>query len=136
MTLDGYKVLKDAGIEQFAYPGHPLVLAYVVMLVFGSHAEAVAPAAHGWSAALGDSRVPGAGDHVAAAMDVLGIGARGGSPDDMIAAAHAYWDAGRAGGHVKNVDQGRMEALILESAFRDRCSVWDFSLQSVLSAPV
>lgn len=134
MTLDGYRILRVAGIDQFTYPGHPLVLAYVVMVVFGSHAEAAARTEHGWSAALGDCRVPGAGDHVAAAMYVLGIGARGGSPDDMIAAAHAYWDVGHAGGHVKNVVQGRVEARKIESAFRERCCVWDFSLKGDVSA--
>lgn len=131
----GYDALRDAGIGGFAYPGHPLVLAYAVMSVFNSYAEAAARTEHGWSAALGDARVPGAGDHVAAAMDILAIGACGGSPDEMVKAAHAYWDRGQAGGHIENVTQGRQEALLIEAAFRERCGAWAFPMRLVNAAP-
>lgn len=60
-------------------------------------------------------------------MNVLAIGARGGTPDEMIAAAHSYWNEGHAGGHIRHVAQGRQEAQRIESAFRERCSLWAFS---------
>ncbi len=56
------------------YPGHPLVLATVIMAVFPDFQSANKPTEHGWCPALGDHRIPGASDHVGAAMRCLKIG--------------------------------------------------------------
>lgn len=53
------------------YPGHPLVLATAIMKVFRTFEEANEPSGRGWCVALAESRIPGAGDHVGAAMQVL-----------------------------------------------------------------
>src|SRR3989344_4472835 len=96
------------------YPGHPLVLATAIMRVFPSFGAANQATEHGWSAALADSRVPGAGDHVGAAMRTLELGSRGSDADAMIEYAARYWEAGQAGGHVKNQDAGRAQAGQIE----------------------
>jgi hypothetical protein len=106
------------------YPGHPLVVATAIMEVFPDFDSARAPGLHGWSAALTDSRIPGASDHVGAAVTVLEIGAKGGSSDEMVQYASEYWENGRAGGHVKNVEAGREQAQLIQQHFADLCSRW------------
>lgn len=101
------------------YPGHPLVLATAIMRVFATFAEANKPTEHGWCAALGDSRIPGAGDHVGSAMRTLELGSRGADADAMVAYAAQYWEAGQAGGHFKNVDAGKAQAERIEPHFRE-----------------
>lgn len=100
------------------YPGHPLVLATAIMRVFPTFADANQPAEHSWCAALADSRIPGAGDHVGAAMRTLNLGSLGADADNMIAHAMKYWDAGQAGGHINNVDAGKAQAEKIEPHFR------------------
>lgn len=106
------------------YPGHPLVLATAIMRVFPSFGAANQATEHGWSAALADSRVPGAGDHVGAAMRTLELGSRGSDADAMVEYAARYWEAGQAGGHVKNLDAGRAQAEQIESHFRALAKQW------------
>lgn len=66
--------------EGSVYPGHPLVLATIVMFAFDDFESADEATEHGWCRALADSRIPGAGDHVGAAMRVLGMAGPGGTP--------------------------------------------------------
>lgn len=122
--LQGAHIIHELTGEWPVYPGHPLVLAAVVMRVFASFAEADHQTEHGWCAALGDSRVPGAGDHVGAAMRTLELGARGADAETMIAHAARYWDAGQAGGHIKNVDAGKAQAQKIEPHFRAMSEQW------------
>lgn len=106
------------------YPGHPLVLATAIMRVFRTFAEANQPTEHGWCAALSESRIPGAGDHVGAAMRTLELGSRGEGVDSMVAYATRYWEAGQAGGHIKNVDAGKAQAEKIEPHFRAISEKW------------
>lgn len=106
------------------YPGHPLVLAAAIMAVFPDFETANAPTKHGWCAALGDSRIPGAGDHVGAAVRCLEIGAKGGTADQMIEYASRYWTEGNAGGHHKAVPAGQAQALAIEGKFRELAASW------------
>lgn len=106
------------------YPGHPLVLATAIMRVFGSFGDANEWTEHGWCAALGDSRIPGAGDHVGAAMRTLELGSRGAGVDVMVAYATGYWEAGQAGGHINNVEAGKAQAERIEPHFRDMSGQW------------
>lgn len=108
--------LTDRGV---IYPGHPLVVATIIMELYPSFEEANRPTEHGWSEVLSDHRVPGAGDHVGAAMRTLSIGAKGGSPDEMIHHATTYWNDGRAGGHINNIDDGKEQARAFEDRFRE-----------------
>lgn len=106
------------------YPGHPLVLALAIMEVFDGFDEANAPTGHGWCAALGDSRIPGAGCHVGAAIRTLKLGAEGKDVEAMVCFATDYWESGQAGGHHKNVAAGRDQALKAIPRFRELAAVW------------
>lgn len=109
------------------YPGHPLVVATIIMEIYSSFDEANAPTGHGWCEALSDSLIPGAGCHVGAAMRTLAIGANGGSVEEMILYSKTYWDRGSAGGHHKNVEAGRLQARAIEARFRELASTWTFT---------
>ena len=106
------------------YPGHPIVVATIIMGLYGSFDEANARTEHGWCEALADHRIPGAGDHVRAAMHTLAIGAKGGTVDEMVAYANRYWSEGNAGGHLKNVDAGLKQAEAFFSRFCDLAAAW------------
>ncbi|QMI49976.1 hypothetical protein [Burkholderia sp. MBR-1] len=106
------------------YPGHPLVLASVIMHTFATFDAADEPTGFGWCKALADCRVPGAGDHVGAAMRVLRMGRDGATVDEMVTEANRYWNCGRAGGHVKNVEAGSAQSFRLEPLFRAKADSW------------
>lgn len=120
----GAFVIQELTGDWPVYPGHPLVLATAIMRVFPTFADANNPTDHGWSAALADSRIPGAGDHVGAAMRTLELGSRGANADAMVAYATRYWEAGQAGGHIKNVDAGKTQAEKVEPHFRAMSEQW------------
>ena len=111
------------------YPGHPLVLATVIMATFADYKSAASPTVHGWCEALGDSRIPGAGDHVTAAMRCLKIGSEGGTAEQMIDYASRYWVRGNAGGHHLKVDAGVRQAADVEAQFRELASTWSFTAE-------
>lgn len=123
------KLSLNALRQEFVYPGHPLVLACFIMDSFADFAAAsehqvTQDNPHGFSAASRDARIPGAGCHVGAALDVLRIGSKGGSADEMVKFATEYWDRGRAGGHVNNVQAGQIQAKGIESHFRSLAASW------------
>jgi hypothetical protein len=116
--------IKDLTGDWPVYPGHPLVLAAAIMKVFPNFEAANMPTEHGWCQALADSRIPGAGDHVGAAMRVLQLGASGATEDAMVECAGDYWDRGNAGGHHKKVEPGRAQAQAVEPHFRELAKAW------------
>ena len=120
----GSIIIKDLTGDWPVYPGHPLVLATAIMRVFPDFESANKPTEHGWCQALADSRIPGAGDHVGAAMWVLRRGANGEGVEAMLAYASDYWERGNAGGHVQNVEAGRKQATVIEQTFRDAAATW------------
>lgn len=120
----GVFIIRELAGDWPVYPGHPLVLASLIMRAFSSFSDANEPTGHGWCAALGDSRIPGAGDHVGAAMRTLELGSRGADAGEMIAYAARYWEAGQAGGHFKNVAAGKAQAERIEPHFRAITAQW------------
>lgn len=134
--FSGHQVVKTLTGCDFVYPGHPLVLATVIMQTYPSFEAANKRTSFGFSEALGNNSVPGAGCHVGAAMHVLKMGAEGSSQEEMVGWAKAYWDEGRAGGHLKNVEGGRAQAVAIEPHFRLMASTWLSAPEgSVSSAP-
>lgn len=113
------------------YPGHPLVLAMAIMRVFPSFTEANAPSVNGWCVAITDTRIPGAGDHVGAAMQMLEMGSRGLDADAMVTYAARYWEEGLAGGHVKHVAVGKAQAERIEPHFRAMSEQWFKTAETV-----
>lgn len=134
LPIDGRNVIQDLSGAPMVYPGHPLVLATAIMSVFGSFAEANAPTGHGWCAALGDDRIPGAGDHVGAAMRTLAVGVEGEGIDAMVAYANRYWEGGQAGGHHRNVAEGVAQAKAIEPAFRALAQKWLLAAETAVEA--
>ena len=123
----GDKFINDVTGRYLVYPGHPLVIATAIMAVFPDYLAANQPTQNGWCVALGDQRIPGAGDHVGAAMRCLKIGSEGGSPEQMIEYASRYWVDGNAGGHHQYVQAGIEQAAAAESKFRELASEWPFA---------
>lgn len=123
----GAEFIREVSGEWPVYPGHPLVLATAIMAVFPSFLSANKPTEHGWCVALGDSRIPGAGDHVGDAMSCLKIGSEGGTAEQMIENANRYWVDGYAGGHHKYIQAGIEQAAAIEAKFRELASSWPFT---------
>ncbi len=121
---EGSFFIKEQTGDWPVYPGHPLVLATAIMAVFPDFATASAPTEHGWCVALGDNRIPGAGDHVGAAVRCLAIGAKGGTAEEMIEYASRYWVQGNAGGHHTAVPAGVEQATAIEPKFRELAAEW------------
>lgn len=115
---------ETAELPRPVYPGHPLVIALHIMRAYPSYEAANAPTEEGWCAAVGDVRIRGSGDHVTAAMHLLGLGRAGASVDDMIEAADTYWRYGRAGGHEGSVEPGIAQAELLVDQFRNVARAW------------
>lgn len=128
--MEQYRLIRDLTGKGLVYPGHPLVVATVIMQVFPDFEAANAPTPNGWCAALGNSRIPGAGDHVGAAVRVLEIGASGGSVEDMVEYACNYWMQGQAGGHVDNVEAGVAQAAAIKPHFEAAAATWFASVQA------
>lgn len=97
---NGAAFIKQATGSYPVYPGHTLVLATAIMAVFPDFESASRPTEHGWSFAHSDSRIPGAGDHVGAAVSLLRLGSEGSNAEQMIEYGKRYWEQGKAGGHV------------------------------------
>lgn len=111
------------------YPGHPLVLATAIMAFFPDYQTATKPSNQGASAALGDNRIPGDGDHVNAALGCLKIGSEGGSVDQMIEFANSYWIEWEAGGYKQNIQAGFEQGAKIEAMFRDLARIWPFATE-------
>ncbi|WP_179103886.1 hypothetical protein [Burkholderia pseudomallei] len=122
--MDTYRWMQEHLGGPEVYPGHPLVLATVIMHAFDTFDAADTPTVRGWCEALADCRVPGAGDHVGAAMRILRMGRDGATADEMVGEANRYWNCGRAGGHVKNVDTGIAQSVRIEPLFRAKADSW------------
>jgi hypothetical protein len=120
----GAIIIQDLTGRWPVYPGHPLVLATAIMSVFATYSDANEPTEHRWCAALADSRIPGAGDHVGAAMRTLEQGAAGHGIDAMVAYAERYWTQGEAGGHLGKVVDGSAQAAAIEPHFRALAAQW------------
>lgn len=100
--------------EWLIYPGHPLVLAQAIMEVFPDCLSSNKPTENGWRVALVDHQIPGAADHVGAAMRCLKIVSEGGTAEQMIEYATCYWVDGKAGGHQNNVQAGIEQVAAIE----------------------
>lgn len=125
--MEGYRLLKEwTGETDFAYPGHPLIIAAMVMSLYPSMTEAGRPCEQGWAEALGDSRIPGAGCHVGAGITALRRASEGQTCDQVVEWANRYWSEGKAGGHVANVPAGLEQAKMVEPHFRRLFASWDF----------
>lgn len=106
--------------REYEYPGHPISLAYFITQVYGDDIEeAYAETERGYPKALEDSRIPGAGGRVHAALELLHYLLNGEVDQEEVFSRaediwhseskifsegrdcrRAYWDAGRPGGRL------------------------------------
>lgn len=72
MDLDGYRFVENELGKPSVYPGHPLTIGVLIMKAFPSFDEASKPEGE-WrhSAASRSSMIPGAGECVASAVEIL-----------------------------------------------------------------
>lgn len=125
-TPDSYAWgMKHLG-EAVSYPGHPLVLATMIMDRYHSfaHASARAPGAT-YDNALADGFIPGAGCAVSSAMDVL-MRAVGGDLETAVHHAERYW-TGWEEQSPRNTERGlvgRRQAERIRPMFMERLQAW------------
>jgi hypothetical protein len=72
------------------YPGHPCTIALCILRKYPRVDDAFTKTADGWSTALSDSDIPGAGGCVSQGLTLIGMVRRGSTPD---AAVHWGLDA-------------------------------------------
>lgn len=106
------------------YPGHPLVIAFLITHVFESLADAtfVDPTQTcAYSAALTSSAIPGGGGEVYQALDLLRLIQKGVTPTDAVAYIRERWNGG---GHAKAIEPGQQQADQITEAFIERVQEW------------
>lgn len=112
--------LAHLGSSAPRYPGHPVVLACMVMDRYASLAHATQA-----SNALRDGFIPGAGCAVGAALGFLQLWERGG-PQHALSHGAAYWDNWEAQ-HVNNKEGaalGRAQAEKLLPYLQENVEAW------------
>lgn len=77
--------------EHAVYPGHPITLACQIASEYESLAEATKPTKYGWSDALSNDAINGAGGSVCTALEALHKLARGEPLDSVLEWAAASW---------------------------------------------
>lgn len=124
MNFNHHEYVRKISGDSIVYPGHPLVVALIIMNVFENFASATEMNGGSYNAALSSSDVPGAGDHVHAAISALKLGRNGASADEVIQYANNYWTRGNAGGHSKNLKSGQEQSAACEAFFREKLKTW------------
>ena len=106
------------------YPGHPLVIATFILAKYGDDLSRAFEYAGVISdfrcpAALADNDIPGAGDCVSSALDLLHRIMKGErSPADSIEFAHKRWTAERQDcGYRDRLEPGEAQAKAIEPDF-------------------
>lgn len=112
--------------EGVAYPGHPVVLATMVMERYESleHATRLEDGRN-FGNALSDSFIPGSGCAVSCALDVLKL-AQGGQQAQALERAQRYWDgyAEQSPRNAKNVAEGLAQADLVMPRFEALLAGW------------
>lgn len=106
--------------EPVAFPGHPLVIAWIIMGRYQSLAEALDEEGTAIARVLADPHVPGGAALIDSAVSLLELGCSGTSIDDLVRHADAFWrDASPV-----NLQQGLHQARTIEAQFRERATIW------------
>lgn len=132
--ITGSEYVKEATGEPTVYPGHPLVVAFEIINVFGSPEEAFKPVESdslNCPTAVADNRVSGGGGEVYAACELLQRARKGHPVEELIAWADMRWSSGQAGGHVKAVAPGLQQANKLKSVFSEKLAAWLSQQESI-----
>lgn len=125
-NMDTYRWEKQELGEPGEYPGHPVVLACMVMDRYQDLATAcICEPGHDYYNALRDSFIPGTGCAVRAALDTLRFAQESGL-DTAYAHAERYW-LGWEQQHPSNVPRathGREQAAHIKGRFEKHLVLW------------
>ena len=105
--------------HKVVYPGHPLVVATFILRKYGGDLEKAFVSNQHTTTALADSDIPGAGDCVSAALDLLHSIMRGETtPTQAIVISKKHWSYERANcGHAEKLRPGEAQAAEIEPEF-------------------
>lgn len=114
---------------QVIYPGHPLVIAYLIVGRYASLRKALRGSASGYPSALTSARIPGAGGNVHAALDFLERVIDNRLPfEDAVKHANAWWaccdnqaTSGTLSGRWRS---GQKQADQILDLLRQRLALW------------
>lgn len=127
MGFEGARAVLDVTGEYPVYPGHPLTLAWEIMAVFQSPAEALQSVTTGGlncPAAVADIRISGGGGEVNRACDLVRLAQQGVSVSDLIEWADKKWVDGQAGGHLEAIHPGLAQAEKIKLPFGQKLATW------------
>lgn len=113
--------------EHAVYPGHALVVAYVIMHVFPDVDSALEDTKHGWSAAVGNGTVPGAGDGAYAGAAVIEMLRQGHTPEEAAEWAQEEWRrrvGPGSGNHERMFQPGVEQAERFIDKFVSKARTW------------
>lgn len=112
------------GPEGAVYPGHCVTLAYLILHAFPS-LEAAKHRSKGASCpdALSDSRIPGAGGPVYAALRVLELAFEHGV-DAALEYGDEIWRQETSSGYQNRREPGQLQADGIKADFRERFNAW------------
>lgn len=114
---------RELGPEGIVYPGHPVAIAYLIMLEYASLAAAVARGRQHPSA-LENGGIPGAGSHVYAALWALKRGESLGA-DAALEYGDEYWRNNVADNVFSNCrERGQHQADCIRQKFREVFATW------------
>jgi hypothetical protein len=106
--------------EPVVFPGHPLVIALIIMERFSNLADALDERDTGIARVLADPGVPGNSVSLDAAIGLLELGCAGTTLDELVRHADTLWRDASPG----QLQQGLAQGNRFEALFRERASVW------------
>ena len=126
MKRKGNEFIQKVSGNDLVYPGHPLVLAAVVMHLYPSYSQASKKSARAnLPEAVADVHIPGEGKSLFAAMECLSNGNGGVSVDGMVMWAKSLWEP-RQAQYPKTFEKCVAQAEVFEATFRELASEWNF----------
>lgn len=113
------ETLKDFAV----YPGHPVVVAFLIMKKYQNLAEAT-KTGHSFPHALEDNDIPGAGGNIYSALSLLAELKEGKPLGKTISKWCDQWISSKAGGLEKYVEPGDSQAKLVIPQFSELAPEW------------
>lgn len=126
MATNTSTLIKATTGDELVLPGHPIALAFSILSVFGSYAEAMQGADRGVSAAESSGDIEGSASMVQAAVDLLNLHKQGAGADEISRYARDMWFRHMAAASTELRDAGQRQAEKLLSVFLDRLNAWSW----------
>lgn len=118
-----YLEMNELG-EAAVYPGHPVVVAYLIMKKFDTFEDASGKSPNcEYKNALVDNEIPGGGE-VHMALDLVKHITEGEDINDLFDEFSERWERGMAGGHTERVKPGQEQAERIKGKFIQFAGEW------------